>query len=178
MSRVGNPDYLTEEYQDRAPEFQELQNPAGELYLRFYVASGREFAISAAGIREVISPSPERITPVPNTSPILLGILNFRGQPVWVADLGHFLDNSAPLSTDRSEIPVIVIEDHEAMVGLAVDRVVGTNWLELDKAQMVSTVQDNIAPFLKGEWSVDEESSRTLGLLDQVTILRSARWAT
>jgi purine-binding chemotaxis protein CheW len=33
-----------------------------------------------------------------------------------------------------------------------------------------------MAPFLKGEWHLDDPE-QILGLLDQVAILRSARWA-
>lgn len=174
---VESSNFLTEDRQDKALEFQELQNPEGDLHLRFYVPSGHELALPAVGIREVLSTSPDRITPVPNTSPLLLGILNFRGQAVWVADLGQFLGSSDPLSTDRSEIPVIAIEDHEAIVGLAVDRIVGMDWLELDEVQISTHTSDNMAPFLKGEWLVDKESNQWLHLLDQVTIFRSARWA-
>src|SRR5919199_6294857 len=103
---VGNPDFLTSSGQDQASEFQELESPEGELHLRFFVPSGNEFALPATGIREVISPTPDRITPIPNASPLLLGTLNWRGQVIWVADLGQFLGDMAILNTDRPEIPV------------------------------------------------------------------------
>jgi twitching motility protein PilI len=174
---IGNPDFLTGRGQDQAPEFQELETPEGELHLRFYISSGDEFALPATGIREVISPSPDRITPVPNVSPLLLGTLNVRGQVVWVADLGQFLGDPTPLNTDRPEIPVIAVEDQDIMLGLAVDRIVGMEWLDADEVQMPSNVPDSVAPFLRGEWVLDEDKSEYLRLLDQVAILRSARWA-
>ena len=158
---VGMPDFLTGRGQDQAPEFQELESPEGELHLRFYVSSGEEFALPATGIREVLSPVPDRITPVPNVSPLLLGTLNVRGRVVWVADLGQFLGDSTPLNTDRQEISVIAVEDQDILLGLAVDRIVGMEWL---------------APFLRGEWVMGEDR-RFLRLLDQISILRSARWA-
>lgn len=174
---VGNPDFLTGRGQDQAPEFQELDSPEGELHLRFYVSSGDEFALPATGIREVISPSPDRITPIPNVSPLLLGTLNVRGRVIWVADLGQFLGDSNPLNTDRPEIPVIAIEDQDAMLGLAVDRIMGMEWLDIEEVQMPTNVPDSMAPFLRGEWPLDENSGKFLRLLDQIVILRSARWA-
>ncbi|HIK55615.1 MAG TPA: chemotaxis protein CheW [Synechococcales cyanobacterium M55_K2018_004] len=174
---IGNPDFLTGRGQDQAPEFQELDSPEGELHLRFYVSSGDEFALPATGIREVISPSPDRITPIPNVSPLLLGTLNVRGRVIWVADLGQFLGDSTPLSTDRPEISVIAVEDQDTMLGLAVDRIVGMEWLDVEEVQMPSNVPDSMAPFLRGEWFLKEEKGRFLRLLDQVAILRSARWA-
>lgn len=174
---VGNPDFLTSSGQDHSPDFQELESPEGELHLRFYVPSGNEFALGASGIREVISPSPDRITPIPNASPLLLGTLNWRGQVIWVADLGQFLGDSQPLNTDKPEIPVIAVEDQDTMLGLAVDRIVGMDWLDIDQVQMLTNVPDSMAPFLRGEWLLDEASNQFLRLLDQVAIVRSARWA-
>ncbi len=173
---VGNPDFLTGRGQDQAPEFQELESPEGELHLRFYIPSGNEFALPATGIKEVLSPSPDRITPVPNVSPLLLGTLNVRGRVVWVADLGQFLGDAAMLNTDRQEISVIAVEDQDILLGLAVDRVVGMDWMDVEQLQMAGNVPDSVAPFLKGEWALDGVG-HALRLLDQVAILRSARWA-
>jgi purine-binding chemotaxis protein CheW len=173
---VGNPDFLTGRGQNQAPEFQELESPEGELHLRFYIPSGNEFALPATGIREVLSPSPDRITPVPNVSPLLLGTLNVRGRVVWVADLGQFLGDTTVLNTDRQEVSVIAVEDQDILLGLAVDRVVGMEWLDIDQIQMPINAPDSVAPFLKGEWHLDE-GTQYLRLLDQVAILRSARWA-
>lgn len=174
---IGNPDFLTGRGQDQAPEFQELESPEGELHLRFYVASGSEFALPATGIKEVLSPTPDRITPIPNVSPLLLGTLNVRGRVVWVADLGQFLGDPTPLNTDRPEVSVIAVEDQDIMLGLAVDRIVGMEWLDLEEVQIPTNVPDSVAPFLRGEWVLDQQANAYLRLLDQVSILRSARWA-
>ncbi|HEY9884954.1 chemotaxis protein CheW [Phormidium sp. FACHB-592] len=174
---VGNPDFLTGRGQDQAPEFQELESPEGELHLRFYITSGSEFALPAMGIREVLSPSPDRITPVPNVSPLLLGTLNVRGRVVWVADLGQFLGDPTPLNTDKPEVQVIAVEDQDIMLGLAVDRIVGMDWLDIEEVQMSTNVPDSVAPFLRGEWVLDAQANKFLRLLDQIAILRSARWA-
>lgn len=174
---VGNPDFLTGRGQDQAPEFQELESPEGELHLRFYVPSGNEFALPATGIKEVIEKEPDRITAIPNASPLLLGTINIRGRVIWVSDLGQFLGDAAMLNTDRPEIPIIAIEDQDTMLGLAVDRIVGMAWLDVDQVQIPQNVPDSMAPFLRGEWVLDKESDKFLRLLDQVAILRSARWA-
>jgi twitching motility protein PilI len=175
---VGNPDFLTGKGQDQATEFQELESPEGELHLRFYIASAIELALPAIGIREVISSPPDRITPIPNASPLLLGTINFRGRVIWVADLGQFLGDSTTLNTDRPDIPVIAVEDQDTMLGLAVDQIVGMDWLDIETGfQMPNNAPDSMAPFLRGEWVLDSQNHKTLQLLDQVAILKSARWA-
>ncbi len=174
---VGNPDFLTGKGQDQGPELQELETPEGELYLRFFVVSGDEFALPATGIRRIIEQPPDRITAVPNVSPLLLGTLNEQGRVIWVADLGQFLGYPTQLNTDRPEIPVIAVEDQGTMLGLAVNQIVGTDWMDLEELSLPQGIPDTMAPFLKGEWVVDESSSRVLRLLDHVAVLRSARWA-
>ncbi|NJM56749.1 MAG: purine-binding chemotaxis protein CheW [Synechococcales cyanobacterium RU_4_20] len=178
MTGSRNPDYLMGEGVNQSSEIQELETPEGELHLCFYTPSGEEFALPAIGIREALFQSPEGITPIPNVSPLLLGTLNARGRVIWVADLGQFLGEPTVLNTDRSELHVIAIEEQEIMLGLAIDRVIGMAWLSPEELKLAKNIPDNMAPFIRGEWVLSgEEGERRLRLLDQVAILRSARWA-
>jgi twitching motility protein PilI len=96
---------------------------------------------------------------------------------IWVSDLGQFLGDGMVLNTDRPEIPVIAVEDQDTMLGLAIDRIGEMDWRDLEQLQMPTNVPDSMAPFLRGEWVLHKESNQYLRLLDQVAILRSARWA-
>jgi purine-binding chemotaxis protein CheW len=99
---------------------------------------------------------------------------------VWVADLGQFLGDGIPLNLDRTEIPVIAVEDQDIILGLAIEKLneeKGMDWLDVEKARMPTNVPDGMAPFLRGEWLIDSETDRVLRLLDQISIIRSARWA-
>jgi twitching motility protein PilI len=176
---IETPDFLAGNSQNFAPELQELQTPEGELYLRFYLPSNDEFALPATGIMEVMQQPTDRITPIPNASPLLLGTINLRGQVIWVADLGQFLGDPVMLNTDKSEIPVIAIEDQEIILGLAIERLGDMDWLDVEQLQMPTNVPDRIVPFVKGEWVLKDDPLPTqiLRLLNHVAILRSARWA-
>ncbi|CCQ51831.1 chemotaxis protein CheW [Crocosphaera watsonii] len=174
---VSNLDLDQDNGQDISPEMEALQTPEGELYLRFHLPSQEEFALPAIAIREVMQQSPDRITPIPNASPLLLGTLNLRGQVIWVADLGQFLGNTVPLRTDRPEIPVIAVEEQDTLLGLAIDQLGDMEWLNIEELQAPNNVADHIAPYVQGEW-LGENTHQVLRLLDQVAILRSARWAT
>lgn len=171
------PDLLTGSGQEQVlPGFQELERPEGELHLRFYVASKQELALPAMAIREVISAPADRITPIPNASPLLLGTLNVRGRVIWVADLGQFLGESTAVTTDRGEIPVLAVEDQDMMLGLAVEQIVGMEWLDAEKLQTLTKAPNSMTPFLRGEWLLDDLNHQCLRLLDQKAILRSTRW--
>ena len=176
---VMKPDFLGGggvQEDDFSPELQ-VESPEGELHLRFYIPSHQEFALLATGIKEVIELSPDRITPIPNASPLLLGTLNLRGRVIWVADLGQFLGEVTPLNTDRAEISVIAIEEQDTIVGLAVEGIGGMDWLDIQNSVAPNNVPDTMAPFLRGEWILDPQKGNSLKLLDQTAILRSARWA-
>ena len=162
--------------------FQTLEALEGELHLRFYLPSQEEFALPAIAIQEVMQQSPERITPIPNASPLLLGTINLRGQVVWVADLGRFLGNNVNLNTDRTEIPVIAVEDQDTILGLAIESLGNMEWLDTDNLESATDVPDHIAPYVQGEWHLPsaedvDEPPQILRLLDYVALLRSARWA-
>ncbi len=175
---VGNPDFLMGKGPDQGAEFQEIETPEGELYLRFFVTAEEEFALPAIGIRRIIEQTPDRITPVPNVSPLLLGTLNEQGRVIWVADLGQFLGYPTQLNTDRPEIPVIAVEEQGTMLGLAVNQIIGTEWMDTNTLQESRSAPDSAAPFLKGEWVINPAANHVLRLLDHVAVLRSARWAT
>jgi len=151
--------------------------PVGELHLRFYLPSQDEFALSAVGIREVMQQPIDRITTMPNASPLLLGVINLRGQVIWVADLGQFLGDNKRLNTERAEITVIAIEEQETILGLAVERLGDMEWLDPDKLGSAASIPAQIAPYVQGEWILGQESKKTLRLLDHLALLRSARWA-
>jgi len=174
---LNDSDFFTGDAQNTAPDTQELQTPVGELHLRFYLPSQDEFALSAVGIREVIQQPLDRITPIPNASPLLLGTINLRGQVIWVADLGQFLGDSSRLNTDRAEIPIIAIKEEETILGLAVERLGDMEWLDPDKLGSAASIPDQIALYVQGEWILGQESKKTLRLLDYLAILRFARWA-
>jgi twitching motility protein PilI len=174
---VSNSELLIGNEQELSLEIKPLDNPEGELHLRFYLASGEELALPATGIAEVMHPSPDHITPIPNASPLLLGTINLRGKIIWVADLGQFLADSGILNTDRPTIPVIAIEHQEQIIGLAIDRIGGMDWLDTEKLEVATNLPDSMAPFIHKQWKFNHDSTQILRLLDQVEVLRSARWA-
>ena len=171
-----NPELFIGSEEDYSLELQPLENPEGELHLRFFLSSGKEFALPATGIAEVLQQSTEEIAPIPNASPLLLGTINLRGKIVWVADLGQFLGDTGSLNTDRPTIPVIAVEYQEQVLGLAIEKIGDMDWLDAEHLEAVTGLIDSMTPFVSGQWLWKGES-KTLNLLDSAKILRSARWA-
>jgi purine-binding chemotaxis protein CheW len=173
---VLNLDFLTS---DDAPTPTDLNAGSrdGELCLRFDVPSGNEFAIPAAGVREVMSVYLDRITPIPNASPFFLGTYNWRGQVIWVADLGQFLGDRILVNTDQNEVSILIVEEQEIIMGFAVHTVANTEWLDVDR--MITSdidVPAAMSSFVTGIYKTIGSDTPELRLLDRVAILRSAHW--
>ena len=170
-----NPEYIENDL-DLSLDIKPLENPEGELHLRFYLASGEVCAFPATGIAEVMQQAPDLIASIPNASTFLLGTINLRGRIIWVADFSQFLGDRV-LKTDRPTIPVIAIEDRESIIGLAIDRIGEMDWLNLEQLEILQSPPDAIAPFVRVQWQ-SEDDERVVNILDPAKILRSARWAT
>lgn len=161
-----------------ASDIENIGTPEGELHLRFFLPSSIELALPATGIREVMNQSPDRITPIPNASPLLLGTINIRGQVIWVADLGQFLGDPVALSTQRAEMPIIAVEDQDMILGLAISDLGEMAWLDSEQLTATSGIPSSMLSFMVGEWAPPyQQLEQPLRLLDPVRILRSARWA-
>ncbi len=172
---VLNLDFLTSE---DTPTTNDASNGSreGELCLRFEVPSGNEFAIPASGVREVMSVYLDRITPIPNASPFFLGTYNWRGQVIWVADLGQFLGDQVLVGNDRSEISLLIVEDQELVMGFAVHAVANTEWLNVDSTIPDRQIPAAMSAFVKGVYTTSGTDRAELKLLDRVAILRSSHW--
>ena len=175
---ISDSELFAESSLDLSLDIQPLENPEGELHLRFYLPSGEACAFPATGIAEVMQQTPDQIAPIPNASPLLLGTINLRGKVIWVADLGQFLGDKAPLKTDRPTIPVIAIEEQEQILGLAINGIGDMDWLDVEQLTISHPPSGAMAPFVQAQWQPEQEGSLIVNLLDPAKILRSARWAT
>ena len=173
---VLNLDFLTS---DDAPNPAEVDSGSreGELCLRFEVPSGNEFALAASGVREVMSVYLDRITPIPNASPFFLGTYNWRGQVIWIADLGQFLGDQVLVNTDISEISILIVEEQELVMGFAIHTVANTEWLNVNHNLAAEReIPAAMKAFVKGVYAISGSETPELRLLDQVAILRSPNW--
>ncbi|WAS05547.1 chemotaxis protein CheW [Gloeomargaritales cyanobacterium VI4D9] len=151
------------------------QGVQGELYLRFVLSSGAEFALPAMGVQEVAGMSPDRISSVPNVPPVVMGAYNWRGQVIWVGDLGQFL-GLPPLNTNRPELSVIVVADQGVTCGLAIDRVVGAEFLDPRQLRPPLSGEDFAQGKLlvQGEWLLADGA--VVRLLEPKALVDSHLW--
>ncbi len=111
----------------------ETRDAAGQ-YLTFMLA-GEEYGVEILKVQEIKGWG--TATPIPNTPPHVLGVLNLRGAVVPIVDLRKRFDlESIPYGPTTVVIVVKMQGDgHERTVGLVVDAVADVYRLETDEIQ-------------------------------------------
>lgn len=135
--------------------------------------------ISLAYIIEVLQVSLTEICSVPQMVNCVLGIYNWRGEMLWLVDLGNIL-GYAPLSQAtnlQSKVMLIVVQYEEKYLGLIVRDLIDIDGLDISKMQSSSNefFSSEIASLLQGYFMHDSEGI-TLNL-DIPAIIKSPMWS-
>lgn len=90
-----------------------------------FLVAGRRYALPLAGVLEVIRPEPHAW--IPNVPPAVLGIANFRGRTLPLADGALLLRHDRPVEPGEA-VRILVVAHPELQgtpVGILVERVAG-----------------------------------------------------
>jgi purine-binding chemotaxis protein CheW len=107
----------------------EARTPEREL-VAFRLA-GQELALDIMAVREIRGWTP--VTPMPESPPYLLGIVNLRGLVLPIVDLAQRLGLPSGIPTSRNAI--IVVQIGSRTVGLLVEGVTGIMSIDCDLIQ-------------------------------------------
>lgn len=138
------------------------------------------FAVELVTVREVLALAEQHISPVPNTLPFLLGLMNLRGEILAVADFGRFTAGE-PTDLHHPHSRILVLETINPQnprslpirFGMAVSRVEGVSLLVPDQVVSAAEVSPELAPFLRGLYNHEQ---RLLMILDVEAIAQFERW--
>ena len=159
----------------------------GQQFLRFHLLPDTTAMLPVQQITEVLTISIAQVVPIPHMPAEVMGIYNWRGEILWLVDLGQLLGlASYQQLNSRSHYTTIVIHNsHQVsgkqqtsnqktgkkMLGLLISRVEDMEWCNPDLIQSppVSAVTPNLVPFLRGYWS--KSNSEILVVLDGDSII-------
>jgi positive phototaxis protein PixI len=157
------------------------EKPTADLIqiLQFRATDGSIFALPTASAIEILQISVDRIVPIPHLPPAVLGIHNWRGEMLWVADLANMLaldGRICPLSTERS---ILVIGNdttnrlERLCLGLLVAEVLEIEWHP--RSRFTERVDGDLSykSFLAGTIDLVDRDERLL-LLDGRSILANS----
>lgn len=133
-----------------------------EQFLRFYLEPDTKVMVSVEQLTEVLTIPLGQIIPIPHMPAWVMGVYNWRGEILWMVDLGHLL-GLTPWHQQTTRSPsykAIVLRssgesgERSQNLGLVVARVEDIEWCNPEEIQSppASAVAPGLAPFLWGYW--------------------------
>lgn len=125
------------------------RNGANSYEYMTFILGKMKYAIELPKIREILT-YPEIITPLPNTTEWVKGLINLRGEVVPILDL-RIRFNTGEVEYSDSTAVIAVITDDDRMIGIVVDKVDDVQKIESEAFSPVSDMGSAIpAKYLKG----------------------------
>ncbi len=128
-----------------------------------FILGKMKYAIELPKIREILT-YPDMITPLPNTTEWVKGLINLRGEVVPILDV-RVKFNTGEIIYDENTAVIAVITDDSRMLGIVVDKVDDVQNIDITSLSPVSSMGSAIpSQYLKGY--VRLEDNQMLVLMD------------
>lgn len=129
-------------------------------FLLFRLQPDLTAAIDLDRVTELVNIPLDRIVPMPHLPPAVMGVYNWRGEILWIVDLGRLvlLNGGRSPRHYRSLQPTIVISNTTAgtttLIGLLVDEIAEIEWCETEQIQALTPdrLQQTLSKWLAGYW--------------------------
>lgn len=137
-----------------------------EPFLRFYLEPDTTALLPLPQLAEVFNIPISQIVPIAHMPAWIRGVYNWRGEILWIADLGHLVGLTPSYQQVSSTLSytTVVLQSlsHNATVstgknqllGVIVNRLEDIEWCDTEQIQSPpsSTVHPGLLPFLRGYW--------------------------
>lgn len=142
----------------------------GQQFLRFHLMPDMTAMLPVQQITEVLTIPTTQVVPIPHMPAWVIGVYNWRGEILWLVDLGQLLGlASYQQVVSRSSYTAVVIHDSQQvpgkqqianqktgkkMLGLLVSRVEDMEWCDPGTIQSppATAVTPELVQFLRGYW--------------------------
>lgn len=156
---------------------------ASEQFLRFHLLPSTTALLPVEQLTEVLTIPNGQIVPIFHMPAWVMGVYNWRGEILWMVDLGHLFGltpwHQQPLSTSAYTAVVLQARSNQAaatnvksqMLGLVVNRIEDIESCNPDWIQSApsSTISPELAQFLRGYWLTS--NGEMLAVLETQAIL-------
>ena len=143
----------------------------GSLAVLAVYAGNEAYGFPLQSVHEILVPPP--LTEVPRAPERVLGVITVRGQIVTVLDLRKILRLEAP--DDVTFGRILLVDNNEELVGVAVDRVLQVYRLKPDQIEYASSMGADLSDYVVGIGRVQSEAQERaadmLILIDPVALL-------
>ena len=132
-----------------------------EQFLRLLLLPDTTLALPVRYLLEVLTVPVQQVVPIPHLPPWVMGVHNWRGEILWMVDLGHLLGLTPwyQQTVNRSEFSAIVLHHRAAnsrsdrrLLGLVVHEVDDMEWCNPKdiKSLPPSAISPGMVPFVQG----------------------------
>ncbi|HTL87887.1 MAG TPA: chemotaxis protein CheW [Leptolyngbya sp.] len=142
----------------------------GESYLKFEVGQNTQVGLVMKQVQEVMVLPPRYLTPIPNLTPGILGLMHRRSRVLWVIDLAMLL-GVGRLDYSPQQYDIVILRTGTIAVAAAVKQVDGIAWARPDAFQPVpSHVTKGLIPYSR---ACILQAQEAVFLLDGEAILQA-----
>ncbi|WP_315789143.1 chemotaxis protein CheW [Fischerella sp. JS2] len=156
-----------------------------EQFLRLHVVQDMTALLPIQQVAEALTIAMGTIVPIPHMPPWVIGVYNWRGEVLWMVDLGHLCGltpwyEQVTSSSVYEAIVLQVADDPSTQtqpknqtLGLVVDRVEDIEWCDWQAIQCPPnfTLNPKLKQFLRGYWW--KSNDVMLAVLDGSAILQA-----
>ncbi|MEB3356499.1 MAG: chemotaxis protein CheW [Synechococcales bacterium] len=143
---------------------------AGESFLKFQLCPNTLAVFTMRQVLEAMTLPTRQLTPMPNTAPYMLGLMNRRSRVLWVVSLPLLLGLPLP-SIPVQQYSLIIVQVNSMPLALAVHQVDGITWLDPTQIQpSLNHLSTSIVPYLSG--CVFQQNTVLL-VLDAAAVIKS-----
>jgi positive phototaxis protein PixI len=123
---------------------------AEEKFLRFQLGADGIALLPLSLIKQVMQVSVAEILPVPQMPGSVLGIYNWRGEMLWLVDIGQLV--GFPPLAGADTVMAIAIQVNDKSLGLVVQQINDIEWHNLQQMNMpsIGLFSPEILPYLQG----------------------------
>lgn len=136
-------------------------------------AAGEVYGFPLTMVREILVPPP--VTDVPRSADHILGVITVRGQIITVLDLQTLLNLGVEKDDEYGR--VLLVDNGEELVGVAVNRVIHVYRLDQDQIEQANAMSAELSDYVVGVGRVVVDpaahTEEILVLIDPMTLLRS-----
>jgi positive phototaxis protein PixI len=130
-------------------------------FLRIQLPGNVQAMLQTLQLTEILSLNIGQVVPIPDANPAMMGVSNWRGEVLWLLDLGCWL-GLEPLykqSLRLGKLNVVVIQHLGKTLGLGVQQVEQMIWCDSSQIQtfLEPDLSLELAGCLQGYWSVPGE---------------------
>ncbi|MEM9272672.1 MAG: chemotaxis protein CheW [Cyanobacteria bacterium P01_F01_bin.143] len=142
-----------------------LKDRQEEQFLRFHLEPETKIMLPIEQVTEVLKIDIGNIVPIPQMPSWVMGVYNWRGEILWIVDLGHLigLDSWHQQEIKKTDHTAVVLshksksdnqKKSQTSLGLIMTRVEDIEWCNSNLIQSppTSAITSALAPFLRGYW--------------------------